>query len=192
MLYVTLMATRRKKITISIIAAVVVILAANAYFFWPQIATWFRNAPSQFQNQNGPNSDEAFEQQSKQDKLYAKATDAVQEGGVEAGQQVLDQALLEAEGNPEKSVIYQQKSSLATLSPTGGDKQASLTYAYEAEKLDPTYATAILIAEMEQDKEQALKYYKLYLERLDTNTEQLNPGDRQNVEKRIQALEAEL
>lgn len=109
-------------------------------------------------------------------------------------QALLDEALTEATTNEERAEIYRQKSSVATLDFQNPDIDEALRFAYLAEEESPTYGTAIAIAEIEDyeknNYEAAIRYYRLYLDRLTDIGDELNPGDREFYQNRISELEA--
>ncbi len=132
---------------------------------------------------------------SKSQKLYNSAVDAAVSGGPEAGQKVLDDELAKVTDKSDKANIYAQKATLASSPEGGSNTDQALDFAYEAETQSPDYGTALLIAEMEYytgDKSIALTYYKLYLERLTPEAIELNPGDKEAYEQRVQELEQSL
>lgn len=126
---------------------------------------------------------------------YDEAAAAAQASGPEAGQAILDDALADTTDKADRSEIYVQKSILAQSPEGGSDSDTAFDYAYQAEEENPTYGTAIYIAELEYymgDKAKALEYYKAYIERLDDESSELNPGDKEAIEARIAELEASL
>jgi hypothetical protein len=113
--------------------------------------------------------------------------------GYEAGKVVYDTALVEAQSPESKANIYIEKSGFASVSSTlGTPNPDSLTYAYEAEKLYPTFGSAILIAQLEhydsKNYAKAITYYTLSLERMSEENKRANPGDFEGIESTIDEL----
>lgn len=188
--------SKRKKILLGIVAGVVVVLIAGGVVFWPSISTFVTNLFVREQADPTPGDPVVGNPViSQSQQLYNKAAEAATKDGPAAGQKVLDEELAKTEDKAKKATIYTQKSTLASSPAGGSNMKTALEYAYDAEEENPSYATAIMIAEMEYytgDKSKALTYYKLYLERLTEEQSDLNPGDKEAVEKRIQELESSL
>jgi len=187
------MAMTRKTVIITGSVVIALLIGGSAYAFWPQISSIWNPGQSQEEKKQAEDSQKAAVEVQKNQATYNKALEAAQNEGPEAGQGVLDTALTTAGSDAEKAVIYQQKSSLASSGSQQPDTESAIEYAYEAEKLNPTYGSAILIATLEDrnnNSVDAIKYYKLYLERLDETAESQNPGDRQYYERRVAELEA--
>lgn len=126
-------------------------------------------------------------------KLYNHVVEVALKDGQEAGQKILDDELAKTTDDVRRAELYSQKASIASLTPNNDD--AALDYAYKSEELYPTYGTAIMIADLEYftgDKSKALQYYRLYLERLTPEVIELNPGDKEAIEQRVQELEEDL
>lgn len=123
--------------------------------------------------------------------LYNKAVATVASDGAEQAQSEIGATLETLESDEDKSYAYTLKASLA---PPDTSQSEILGYYYEAEKLDPTFDTALNVATAEYyagNKENALKYYKLYLERsIDKDGKNLDPQGRAYYEARVKELEA--
>jgi hypothetical protein len=187
---------KRTKIIIGIIGVVVIAGTAATIVFWPAVSGFVTGL---FQQKTADNLEPVGTPEpviKTDNQLYDKALSATAEGGPEAGQAVLDERLTQATDNKEKAAIYSQKATLAASPSGGGDTSKALEYAYLTEEQDPTYASAIYIADLEyyenDNKVNALKYYKLYLERLTDQAIDLNPGDKAYYEQLVQEIEASL
>jgi len=105
---------------------------------------------------------------------YKAAYKIASEEGVESSQSFLDEKLNNSTSQAEKSQIYIDKASIASSYLAGSDNSEALTYFYEAEKLVPTEKTASAIASLEENNgniSNAIKYYKLYIERASADSE---------------------
>lgn len=188
--------SKRAKIIIGIVGVVVIAGIALTIIFWPAVSGFVTGFFQQKTTTDlGPVS--TPEPVIKTDKqLYDKALSVAISDGPEAGQAVLDERLNQTTDNKEKAAIYSQKAALAASPTGGGDTSEALEYAYITEEQDPTYASAIYIADLEyyenNNKVNALKYYKLYLERLTDEAIELNPGDKAYYEQLVQEIEASL
>lgn len=117
-------------------------------------------------------------QDSKAEKT-AQLSDTVYKQGFDAGQKVLDENLKKTTNPEEQSRIYINKATLMSQA-NDDDKTKALEYAYTAEKLYPTENTAMLIAslsEAQKNSINAIKYYKLYLERVSKKITSEDPND---------------
>jgi hypothetical protein len=187
--------SKRLKIILGIIGTVLVLGTASAIIFWPSISGFV----VQF-FQKGADEDDTIaapEPALKSDtKLYSDAETIAVSKGPEAGQQVFDDRLDQTTEKADRAAIYIQKASFATTKAGGSDKEEALEYAYKAETENPTYGTAILIANLEYNNMgnavTGLKYYKLYLERLTEDGIALNPGDKEYVEQLVRDIEAKI
>ena len=130
---------------------------------------------------------------SEEQKRYEKALSTAVSDSTEAGQAILDEALESADSKQERAMVYTQKSAVAIANPDSPDFESALEFALRAEQEDPSYGTAIVIAELQdydfQNYSEAIKYYKLYLDRLTEEASELNPGDRAFYENRLRELE---
>lgn len=186
--------TRRKKI-FGIIGIALVIVVFLAIAFKPAITSFVEGI---FNKQTDPTPGTPVVGTpiiTQSQKLYNEAVDAAIAAGPEAGQKILDDELASATDKKKKANLYSQKATLASSPQGGANTDQALEFAYAAEEENPDYTTAILIAEMEYytgDKQISLKYYKLYLERLTPEAIELNPGDKEAYEQRVQELEQSL
>lgn len=117
-------------------------------------------------------------QDSKAEKT-AQLSDTVYTQGFDAGQKVLDENLKKTTNPEEQSKIYINKATLMSQA-NDDDKTKALEYAYTAERLYPTENTAMLIAslsEAQKNTTNAIKYYKLYLERVSKKITSEDPND---------------
>jgi len=149
--------TRKKKIII-IIAAVVLLagVGVGAYFFF--------NKTTETDVVDVPVDPK------KAVKLEASnvVDEAVQTQGAEAGQVAADKVIAETADTEVKAYGYILKSDIAFDLETP-DTNLALKYAYEAEKLYPTFQSAFQISFLEQElsnQDTADKYFEIYNQRL--------------------------
>lgn len=155
-----------KKRTILFIALTTVIVLIALYIF-------FLNKNTQDNKQKSEksisNSDSLAKKYNlKNSDTYGIAYQVTKNDGDAAGQKYLDEQLKSTTDSKTKSKIYIYKSNLIT-SQAGGDTELALEYAMKAESSYATDNTAIAIAianEKLNNKSDAIKYYKLYLERM--------------------------
>jgi len=117
-------------------------------------------------------------QDSKAEKT-GQLSDTVYKDGFNAGQKLLDEDLKKTTNPEEQSKIYINKATLMSQA-NDADKTKALEYAYKAESLFPNENTAMLIASLEEAQKNtsnAIKYYKLYLERLSKKITSQDPED---------------
>jgi hypothetical protein len=191
--------SRRAKIILIVAGAVVLLGGGAVVAFWPAITGLVNDLFINRTDRGDTPSDNPLqltddEVETRQSR-YEDALEAAKSEGAAAGQAVLDTALSSTTDKADRAAIYTQKSTLAGSAEGGADTQTALEYAYKAEEENPSYATAIYIAEFEYymgDKSKALTYYKYYLERVNEDAIDLNPGDKEAFEKRVQELEATL
>lgn len=137
------------------------------------------------------NSAKLYEANEVRDKIYTQADSVAIKNGAVAGQSELDKNLASAKTDSDKSYIYCAKASLAA-SITGGKKyDEALEYANKAESLKPTAATASLIAGLQankQNKELAIKFYQLAIDRLGDSSGAMDKADISYYKKLIEEL----
>lgn len=137
------------------------------------------------------NSAKIYEVSEAKNKIYTQADSVAVKDGAAAGQSELDKNLASAKTDSDKAYIYCAKASLAA-SITGGKKyDEALVYANKAEILKPTAATAALIAGLQankQDKERAIKYYQLAIDRLSDSSSAMDKADINYYKKLIEEL----
>ncbi|MEI6850418.1 MAG: hypothetical protein WCK26_00445 [Candidatus Saccharibacteria bacterium] len=100
--------------------------------------------------------------------LTVKVEAKISESGYQAGQNLLDEELQKSSDPKDQAQIYSLKSMYTGSYGGGNDKVKALEYAYKAENLYPDKNTALSIATQERYQNNipnAIKYYKLYLER---------------------------
>lgn len=183
------MSQRKSKKRITLIALVIsaVVLTAGAlvYYFFFRPAPQTESAKTSETSQNQPVSEN-------NEALRAEVVSILQSKGQEASQQKLDEALTTTTNSSDKSYIYALKISVASAA-TEPDYQTILEYAYLAEKLNPTFETALNIAETENqmaNKTNAIMYYKIYLDRsITSDGTLLDQSGRPYYEKTLKALE---
>lgn len=93
----------------------------------------------------------------------------VKKSGAKAGQDLLTTKSNETSNSQEKSQIYIEKAVLAGSVVGSSDNTKALEYAYQAEKYYPNKETAYSVAFYEEKLGNiinAIKYYKLYMDRL--------------------------
>ena len=105
-----------------------------------------------------------FPQSKSTQEIQDQAYTFFQEGKPDQAQAVLDAAIAKTNNKIDKGSLYQTKAKLEL-----NDQQKALQYAQEAENINPTSTTAALIAASAValgQKELAIKYYQLELDRL--------------------------
>ncbi|PLS80875.1 hypothetical protein CYG49_03880 [Candidatus Saccharibacteria bacterium] len=121
--------------------------------------------------------------------ITAQADKKVAEGDVDGALNVLDQSIKQ-EGNKEvKNGLLMQKSAVAINNDRG---QTALDAALEANKIESTYSSTSLVAQIYDQQgngAKAIEYYKKALEQLDENADPGAGTDRAYFQRRIQALE---
>lgn len=168
--------SRRKKIIITIIILLVLIAITFSGFY--VFSGYSKNSTTNKSNGITATKKTSVDTTT----LSTEAASVVAKSGYAAGQEYLDKALESASTSNDKATIYLHKSLLA-ISGSGSDvnssnsiadvnndsvKNTALEYAYESEKLNPTAASAVSIASLEESAgnlEDSIKYYKIYLER---------------------------
>jgi hypothetical protein len=188
--------SKRLKIIMGVVGAILVLGTAATIYYWPALSGFFAGVFGQETSEETDEVNTPAPVVKTDAKLYENAAAAAASGGAEAGQAVFNEQLAATNSKSEKAAIYSQKAELA-LTPAGGANTAqALEFAYLAEQEAPTYATALFIAEIEfndmNNRTNALKYYKLYLERLTDEGIALNPGDKEYFEQRIREIEESL
>lgn len=179
---------KKRLIISSVIAIIVIVVAVALYFFVYQAAPDSDRVGSS-------DTTQAIEQQlsDENEALRSESVSLLQSDGPAASQDRLNKALAESTNVKDKSYIYGLKVAIATSSQNP-DFAAALVYAYEAEKLDPTFETALTIAELEHEinhKNEAITYYKLYLERsVAADGTLLDAAGRTFYENKLQALQS--
>lgn len=106
--------------------------------------------------------------------LYNETDSIVSEEGYQAGQDNLDIELAKTSDPREQAQLYILKASIAGSSSIESDLVKALEYAYKAESLFPSEETALVIASFEDSQNNipdAIKYYKLFLERFSNNSD---------------------
>lgn len=157
-------ASRQKKIILFVVFPVVILLIAGGAI-WYVTAHVKKEAVTKTETATAKVAVETKAQGAK----YDEAVAASKTGGEAAGQAVLDKALQSATTNESKSVIYAQKSSLASSSVVGSNYATAIEYAKQADQLDPTNESAAVLAALEQaagSKSDAISYYQTALKRI--------------------------
>ena len=180
--------TNKAKRRALIIGAVVVVLGVGAWLAWPAIGGFFGlNQPKDDDTSQLPDIDPATERKLViQDELVER----LQSGGSEEAQAYLDEQLETASTDEEKSFILINKSTVAS-----GNPGQALDYAQQAEEIEATYTSASALAslyEQSGDSRNALKYYRLMLERMPENFQETNPDDYATILKKIKVHEDKL
>lgn len=128
------------------------------------------------------------------DGLYVRASTTAVKNGADAGQSELDGGLENAKNNVEKAYVYCAKSSLAFSEAGGKNYDKALEFAKKAELLNPTASTAALIARVmveKADKIQAIKFYQLAIDRLNSSKSAMDKADADYYKKLIEGLKNE-
>ena len=146
-----------------------IIIAAGVYF------VYF----NPFNNSQDSNSQAADTAITKKKETIDKVESLVTDQGSQAGQSFLDTELAKTNDSKEQAQLYMDKASLVDSILGGSDKVKALEYAYKAEGLSPTEETALMIAVFEENQNDipnAIKYYKLFLERFSKNSNEVLYG----------------
>lgn len=127
--------------------------------------------------------------------VYDQVQSIVSKEGMEAAQIFLDEKISQTNNETEQAQLYLEKSS---LSSNDENKNQALEYAYNAESLDPNEKTAFWVAIAEESVgniEEAIKYYRLFLERApdrESDIESSDGIDYDFYENHVKELEASL
>lgn len=162
---------------ISIIIVTLTFILVAAFFFFrpqPKLST--------------VNSQSALKAAQASQDLYIEADKAANLSDYGKGQSILDDALKIKTNDVDRSVVYGQKSTLASNNSHNYD---AMTFAKKSEQLDPTLQTAYVLAQVAEqvgDKPLALKYYKLTVERADASYQHLNPDDFEYFKSKVKEL----
>ncbi|NTW62231.1 hypothetical protein HGB25_02370 [Candidatus Saccharibacteria bacterium] len=178
---------RSPKRTWMVVGAIllIVILAAGAYVAYNML----------FLNKNAGNSKPVKDEKTYFATISEKTNVIVTSKGYAAGQVFLDEELKKTTSTQNQSQIYSLKSVHAGSFGGGNDKALALEYAYKAESLFPDKTTALSIASLEDgmsNTSNAIKYYKLYLERAKTGTalSKLDQADYDYYAAKVKKLES--
>jgi len=137
------------------------------------------------------NSAKLYQAAEAKNKIYTQADAVAVKNGANAGQSELDKNLVNSKSDTDKAYVYCAKSSLAMSDAGGKDYDKALEYAKKAEKLNPTASTAALIAgiyEKTKDKDQAIKFYQLAIDRLSNSKSAMDKADVSYYKKTLEAL----
>lgn len=186
--------SKQKKIIYVATAIVTVLLIVAASFFVYTVSQGSKQVTTDDQTRRAAGIPTAADLANRQ-QLDSQALAAAKDKGAAGGQAVYDTQLNATSDKKQQAVIYSQKAAFASSPSGGNDLKSALDYAYKAEGLAPDYGTAILIAQLEEslkDIPNAVKYYKLYLARLNPEAIALNPGDKEAYEAKVLELEKQL
>ena len=176
--------TKKRLIILIIVAVVVIGAAVGAFFLWRQTQT---TPEATSQQPAGTSTMLTQKQTSLRDDVVA----TLQTEGYQQASEQLDQELQAATEPTDQAYIYTLKMSVATAQ-SNPDYQLALDYAIKADDASPTYETALnagSIADLLNQKETAIKYYQLYLDRSVTaDGTQLDPAARPYYENRLAEL----
>lgn len=176
----------KKRFIIWAIVSFVVIAAAGVYF------VYFN--PFNSQNSNTQAAEKAA---AKRNEISGEVESIVSDKGSQAGQTFLDDELAKTGDSKEQAQLYMSKAALVGSLPGGNDKVKALEYAYKAESLSPDEETALVIALFEESQNNipnAIKYYKLFLERFSKNSDEVaySKVDYDYYAARVSELEASI
>lgn len=146
-----------------IIGAIVVISAIGVAWICLSPKEHKSRSPSVSSNVSGEKASEATKQ----------VNSIVETSGPTAAQEYLDNLISKTNDSAEQSRLYLDKAILAGSYSGGRDLSLALEYAYKAEALSPTKDTALTIGINEENSNNisaAIKYYKLYLDRIPHDT----------------------
>ncbi|MEI6053918.1 MAG: hypothetical protein WCQ49_00940 [Candidatus Saccharibacteria bacterium] len=155
-----------KKVLIIGLTILLVILGGLFYYFYPIL--------NKKDNTNEPAVSIV--------ELNAEVDNLIENNLPQDAQKVLDDALVKAGDNDSvvKAQIYASKANLAQSAIGGNDFESALKFALEAERLNPTDNSALVVASLEEssgNKVEAIKYYKIYLDRYLKETEGATTDD---------------
>lgn len=153
----------KKRFIIWAIVSLVVIAVAGVYFVY-------------FNNIQDSNTQAAEKAAAKRNEISGEVESIVSDKGSQAGQTFLDDELTKTGDSKEQAQLYMSKAALVGSLPGGNDKVKALEYAYKAESLSPDEETALVIALFEESQDNtpnAIKYYKLFLERFSKNSDEV-------------------
>ena len=170
---------------IFIIAGAVVVIGVGVWLAWPTISGWFGSAQSE--QQGPPPIAEVDEQTKRYLAVQDEATNLTETKGKEAAREFVDEKIAAADTNQEKAMLLVYKSTISSDVPG-----APLQYAHEADELNPSFTSASALAsyyELAGDNANALKYYKLMLERSEDDFQTKYPDDYASIQKKITFLE---
>lgn len=169
-----------------VVILVLLLIGVGVWLTWPTLSGFFsKTEPTKV----GP---EALPEVTEETKRYIAvqeaAADLSQTQGKEAARAYVDEKIAGAATNSEKAMLLVYKSTISNDVPG-----APLRFAQEAEALDESYTTASALAsyyELAGDNANALKYYKLMLERADPGFAEQFPDDYATIGKKITYLES--
>ena len=133
-------------------------------------------------------ADEVDEETKRYIAVQNEATDIVESQGRDAARDFVDEKIASVESDEEKAMLLIYRGNLSSDIPG-----APLDYAQQAEDLSPSFTSASALAtyyELEGDNENAIKYYKLMLERASEDFAEQYPDDYATINKKITYLES--
>lgn len=172
---------KSKKLLLILFAGVVLVGAGLAYYFVTK-----KEPVVQKKNQDTSN---VLKTNPAKDNI-ATSQSRVDDSGF-GDEDTLMKQLAEATNDQEKAEAYHKLYFLAR-DKNLEDTNKALGYIVQAEALQPTYGTALAIANIQEiagNKIEALKYYKIYLTRAQAVSGVLQPGDSEKYQAIIDQLE---
>lgn len=169
-----------------IVAGAVILLGVGTWLAWPTLSGFFGNTKND--TETPQQVIEVDEETKRYIAVQDEATDIVAEEGREAAREFVDEKIASVESDEEKAMLLIYKGTLSSDIPG-----APIEYAQQAEDLSPSYTSASALAtyyELEGDNANAIKYYKLMLERATPDFAEQFPDDYATINKKINYLES--
>ncbi|HMM62143.1 MAG TPA: hypothetical protein PKC86_01135 [Candidatus Saccharibacteria bacterium] len=155
----------RKLIVIWVSVIIVVAVAVVSFTFWSQISNLF-NTASNIDKTDHKSTQLSGDDSNKLNAIYQKALMASEDSSDNTnGTKVIDSAIAESSDSKVKAQLYMYKASIYSKSSDKDSQNEALKAAYGAERLNPTYQSAMTIAQLEEslgNQQAADKYYDLF------------------------------
>jgi len=152
---------RKKWLVVIIVVIFVTLLTGGGYFIYNK---YFVSVKESSNKQTAKQADQEITSEDISGQMYNISS----KNGIDAGQRYLDDKLETANDNAVKALVYIRKAELTSSLLGNHNYTKALEYSYKAESLSPSADAALSIA-LYEDKSgntaNAIKYYKLYLER---------------------------
>ncbi len=174
----------KKRVMIFIIALILVISGLFCYWYF------IINKPSgvDILNNGSSTADEVAALDKSQNR-YIQAVRAVSVDGYDAGQSFLDDEIISNTNNDvERSYLYIQKSDLAI---NNANMDEAIAFAEKAEGFYQSRISAVTLAQLYEkkgDKANAIKFYKLTIERTTEDAKQMLPYEINDYQLKINEL----
>ena len=177
---------RKKWLMSIIIVFFVALLAGGGYFIYNKYSVSIIDSSNK---QTAKQADQEIISEDISGQMY----NITSKKGIDAGQKYLDDKLETANDNAVKALVYIRKAELTSSLLGNHNYTKALEYAYRAESLSPSADTALSIA-LYEDKSgntaNAIKYYKLYLEKKPKGVDDAETNNYEYYSSRIKELES--